>query len=67
MVADHGEAFYEHRLPTHGTTLHEEQVRTAMLLRLPDQAARTIEEPVSVLDAVPTIWRAAGWPAHGNF
>lgn len=67
VVSDHGEAFYEHRLPTHGTTLHEEQVRTAMLLRLPDQAARTIEEPVSVLDAVPTIWRAAGWPAHGNF
>ena len=67
VVADHGEAFYEHGLPTHGTTLLEEQVRTTMLLRLPGDRAREITEPVSVLDAIPTIWRAAGWPRHGNF
>ena len=54
-------------MPTHGTMLLEEQVRTAMLLRLPGHAARVIEAPVSVLDALPVVFRAAGWPEHGNF
>ncbi len=65
LVADHGEAFYEHGLPTHGTTLLEEQVRIPMLLRLPGAAPRTIAQPVSALDALPTIYRALGLPRHG--
>lgn len=67
LVSDHGEAFYEHGLPTHGTTLFEEQVRTVLLLRVPKLAARVVREPVSVLDAVPTLYRALGLPHHGNF
>ncbi|MEZ5313263.1 MAG: sulfatase-like hydrolase/transferase [Thermoanaerobaculia bacterium] len=67
VVSDHGEAFYEHGLPTHGTTLYEEQVRTAMFLRLPGTPPRVVESPVSVLDAVPVIVRALGLPPHGNF
>jgi lipoteichoic acid synthase len=65
VVADHGEAFYEHGLPTHGTTLLEEQVRIPMLLRLPGTEPRKISEPVSALDALPTIYRAMGLPRHG--
>ena len=42
-------------------------VRATMLLRLPGRPARVVAEPVSVLDALPVVWRAAGWPAHGNF
>jgi len=67
VVSDHGEAFYEHGVPTHGTMLLEEQARTAMLLRLPGESPRQIAEPVSVLDALPTIARWQGLPAHGNF
>lgn len=67
VVSDHGESFYEHGVPTHGTTLLEEQARTAMLLHLPGQAPRRLEEPVSVLDALPTIARWQGLPPHGNF
>ena len=67
VVSDHGEAFYEHGMPTHGTMLLEEQVRTAMLLRLPGVAPRRVAEPVSVLDAIPVIYRALGLPRHGNF
>ncbi len=67
VVSDHGEAFYEHGLPTHGTTLLEEQVRTAMLLRVPGVEPRALAEPVSVLDGVPAIYRALGLPRHGNF
>jgi hypothetical protein len=71
LVADHGEAFYEHGVPTHGTTLHDEQVRVPMLLRLPPALAgtgggpRAIAEPVSTLDLLPTLYRALGLPRHG--
>lgn len=64
LVADHGEAFYEHGLPTHGTSLLEEQVRVPMLLRIPSEASRTVYEPVSTLDALPTIYRSLGLRAH---
>lgn len=67
VVSDHGEAFYEHGLPTHGTTLHEEQLRTAMFVRLPGAAPADVAEPVSVIDALPAIARFLGLPEHGNF
>lgn len=71
VVSDHGEAFYEHGVPTHGTTLLEEQIRTAAFLRLPGPAstatARVVTEPVSVLDLVPAVARFLGLPPHGNF
>jgi len=65
VVGDHGEAFHEHGLVTHGTALHEEQVRVPLLLRLPGIAPRAIAAPVSVLDALPTVARAMGLPPHG--
>lgn len=71
VVSDHGEAFYEHGVPTHGTTLLEEQIRTAAFLRLPgpgpDSAPRVVGEPVSVLDLVPAVAHYLGLPPHGNF
>lgn len=67
VVSDHGEAFYEHGVPTHGTMLLEEQIRTAALLRLPGAAARVVTEPVSVLDLVPAVVDFLGLPPHGNF
>ncbi len=65
VVADHGEAFYEHGVPTHGTMLFEEQLRVPLLMRLPGEAPRVVGEPVSVLDALPTLYRALGLPRHG--
>ena len=71
VTSDHGEAFYEHGVPTHGTTLLEEQIRTAAFLRLPgpgpDSAPRVVGEPVSVLDLVPAVAHYLGLPPHGNF
>ncbi len=64
VVSDHGEAFYEHGLPTHGTTLLEEQVRVPMLLRIPGAGPRVVIEPVSVLDALPSLYRAMGLAPH---
>jgi len=67
VVSDHGEAFYEHGVPTHGTTLLEEQVRTAAFLRLPGEPPGVVTEPVSVLDLVPAVAKYLGLPPHGNF
>lgn len=67
VVSDHGEAFYEHGHPTHGTALHEEQVRSLMLARLPGNAPRVVDEPVGLLDLAPMLLAALGLPPHGNF
>jgi lipoteichoic acid synthase len=67
VVSDHGEAFYEHGHPTHGTALHEEQVRSLMLVRLPGTAPRAVDEPVGLLDLAPALLAALGLPPHGNF
>lgn len=67
VTADHGEAFYEHGVPTHGTSLHEEQVRSLLLVHAPGLAAGRVEAPVSLLDVAPTVLALLGLPAHGNF
>ena len=67
VVSDHGEAFYEHDEPTHGTSLYEEQVRSFLMMRLPGEPARRIDEPVSLLDMAPVLLDYLGLPPHGNF
>ena len=67
VVSDHGEAFYEHEQPTHGTAVYEEQVRSVWMMRLPGEEPRWIEEPVSLLDVAPTLLLYLGLPPHGNF
>ncbi len=67
VAADHGEAFYEHGQPTHGTSLYEEQVRSLLLFRAPGLEPRRVAEPVSLLDVAPTALRLLGLPPHGNF
>jgi len=62
VVADHGESFGEHGLVTHGTSLLEHQIRVPLLIRLPGTAPRAVAEPVSVLDALPAVYRAMGLP-----
>ena len=42
VASDHGEAFYQHGDPTHGTALFEEQVRTAVLFKLPRGGAHAV-------------------------
>ncbi len=69
-ASDHGEAFYEHGYPTHGTSLFEDQVRTAVLFKLPANmppAAGVRTDPVSLIDINPTILEILGMPNHPNF
>lgn len=68
IASDHGEAFYKHGLPTHGTSLFEDQVRTATLFKLPqgDQQGWR-DDPISLIDLNPTILEILGLPNHPNF
>ena len=68
VLGDHGEAFGEHGLFTHGNTPHEEALRIPMLIHDPEQfenGAR-VETPVSQLDVLPTITDLLGYEIEGG-
>jgi arylsulfatase A-like enzyme len=58
VSADHGEAFLEHGFFLHGQSLYDETLHVPLLVKWPrgiDGFASTIEEPVSLVDLVPTL------------
>ena len=64
ITSDHGEEFFEHGGVLHGLTQYRELVRVPWLLRGPGvPAGRRIEEPVSLVDVVPTLMSALAVPA----
>ena len=75
VCADHGEEFGEHGGRYHGTTLYDEQLRVPLVFALlggDDLPARTIQDPVGLVDVAPTVLSLLGLansstsPTHGN-
>jgi len=62
ITSDHGEAFGEHDSWQHDQSLYEELLHVPLLIHLPGDrlAGRRIEQPVSLIDLVPTLLDAAG-------
>ncbi len=61
LSADHGEAFGEHGLYFHGTSVHEEQTHIPLIIRAPKlQSGSTVNTLGSSLDLAPTIATMAG-------
>ena len=60
VTADHGEAFGEHNMYSHGFELWENLVRVPMFLVVPGAAPRHIDTPRSGLDLAPTIAELLG-------
>jgi arylsulfatase A-like enzyme len=60
ISADHGEAFHEHGESLHGTNLHEEQIRVPLLIVGPGIEPRVIEDPVQLIDVLPTLLARSG-------
>lgn len=54
VTSDHGEAFGEHGITRHAHELWEELVRVPLFFSMPGQKPRTIDEPRSAVDLVPT-------------
>ncbi len=61
FTGDHGEAFYEHGVYTHGHTPYEELIHVPLLMKLPggQHAGKRIPALVSLLDIFPTLAAAA--------
>ncbi|HVU52169.1 MAG TPA: sulfatase-like hydrolase/transferase [Polyangia bacterium] len=63
VMADHGEAWGEHNKEFfHGTDLYDEQMRVPLVIAVPGQKARVIEDPVALVDVGPTLLDMVGAP-----
>ncbi len=72
LIADHGEAFGEHRVTGrkiyyHGRSLYEELLRVPLIIAVPGLAPRRIDTPVMLLDVAPTILSLVGAERPGGF
>ena len=75
VTSDHGEAFGEHGVFTHGQSLFEEELHVPLVLYLPSSAGTGFDSgrvpaPVDLTDVVPTLLDAVGLqprtPVHGE-
>jgi hypothetical protein len=67
LASDHGEGLGQHDIRTHGPHIYEEAVRVPLAFCLPDDTGSIIDQPVSNVDIVPTLFELIGArpdPAH---
>jgi len=62
FTADHGEEFMERGWIGHTRSLHRELLHVPLMFRLPGGAAGTVEEPVGLVDVLPTVLDRLGLP-----
>ncbi len=67
VAADHGEAFGEHGHHEHGGAIHAELTRVPIVIHVPGQPAREVDQPVSLIDLGPTILDLFAQPTPGGF
>jgi choline-sulfatase len=60
VLADHGEAWGEHKAYFHGQDLFDEQLRVPLIIAVPGQAPRVLEDPVALVDVGPTLLELVG-------
>ena len=66
VMADHGEAWGEHKVYFHGQDLFEEQLRVPLIFVVPGHKAQVIDEPVALVDVAPTLIDLMGAPIPSN-
>ncbi len=62
FYADHGEEFHDHSRMWHGHTVYGEMIRVPLILWAPGRVAarQVIDEPVSLIDVMPTLLEMSG-------
>ena len=66
ITSDHGEAFAEHQVTEHGTTVYNEVSHVPLLVFPPSGSEVPVSgDPVSLVDISATIAAIAGAPPHG--
>lgn len=68
LAPDHGEAFYKKGYPTHGSSLFDDQVKTFLMVKMPQNTLTGIrKDAVSLIDINPTVLELLGLGNHNNF
>lgn len=62
LLADHGEAFWQHGRTGHSGVPYEEECRVPLLIRIPGWEPRRVKEPVELVDLLPTLLDLCGVP-----
>lgn len=62
VTADHGERFFK-RYRSHGADLSEDVLRVPLVARVPGWSPKQVDQPVSLIDLMPTILAATHTPA----
>jgi arylsulfatase A-like enzyme/Tfp pilus assembly protein PilF len=60
LCGDHGESLGEHGEKTHGFFIYNATMHVPLIIRLPEDAARVVGDPVSLVDLMPTVLGAVG-------
>ena len=60
LVGDHGEEFMEHGFWGHNSTFVDEQIRTPLVIYVPNKAAAVVDKMTSHADIVPTLMPMLG-------
>jgi arylsulfatase A-like enzyme/cytochrome c-type biogenesis protein CcmH/NrfG len=61
LAGDHGESLGEHGEKTHGFFIYNATMHVPLIIRLPENAAaRTVADPVSLVDLMPTVLGEVG-------
>jgi arylsulfatase A-like enzyme len=67
VMADHGEAWGEHKAFFHGQDLFDEQLRIPLIIAVPGQDPVVRTEPVAAMDVAPTLLALVGAPIPRSF
>ena len=67
VMADHGEAWGEHKAYFHGQDLFDEQLRIPLIVAIPGRPALVSNEPVAAVDLAPTLVDLVGAPIPRSF
>jgi arylsulfatase A-like enzyme len=60
VMADHGEAWGEHKVYFHGQDLFDEQLRVPLVISIPGRAPKRIDDRVALVDVAPTLIELVG-------
>lgn len=61
LCGDHGESLGEHGEKTHGFFIYNATMHVPLIIRMPEEpTARTVDDPVSLVDLMPTVLNAVG-------
>jgi len=67
VMADHGEAWGEHKTLFHGQDLFDEQLRIPLIIAIPGRAPIVSVAPVSAMDVAPTLVDLVGGTVPRSF